>query len=367
MDEIRKTENSREESAPTEVKSSPAGNEKQEAEPSGKETPANDRTALKSSKKKHPKTGKKRTWVKGLAAVLLILFGIGMLAYPWISNWLYDNQTYSELNVYSAEVEDLDAEERSAMLAEAQAYNLTVQERQTTMTNPFHTATLMELGDEVYWDLLSVGDSGVMGYLEIPAISVSLPIYHGTEDETLSAGVGHMEGSSLPVGGESTHAVLTGHSGLTGKKLFTDLTELEEGDYFYIRVLGEILAYRVTTIRTVLPEETDYLRIQDGKDLVTLMTCTPYGVNSHRLLVTGERVEYVESEYQAATGQKTSTISSQWLKDYRNAALTALALFAGFLLVYGIVKLAGKAKKKTQTTVVEEAERDSGQRKKDRE
>ncbi|MCD8120376.1 MAG: class C sortase [Lachnospiraceae bacterium] len=294
------------------------------------------------------KSERKRRWVKGLFAILLMLAGVCLLAYPWLSNWLYDHQTYSEYNVYSAEVEDLEAEERAAILEEAQAYNSIVWERQVTMTNPFHIPTLMELGDEIYLDILSVGDSGVMGYLEIPAISVSLPIYHGTEDETLSAGVGHMEGSSLPVGGESTHAVLTGHSGLTGKKLFTDLTELEEGDYFYIRILGEILAYRVATVQTVLPTEMDTLRIQDGKDLVTLMTCTPYGVNSHRLLVTGERVEYDEAAYEALEGEKTTAISSQWLRDYRNAALTAVALLLVLLIFSGILKVPKKVKGNTR-------------------
>ena len=142
-----------------------------------------------------------------------------------------------------------------------------------------------------YEALLDSDGSGVMGYLEIPKISVSLPIYHGTSDEVLAKGVGHLEGSSLPIGGESTHGILSGHRGLPSARLFTDLDQLEEGDSFTINILDQTLQYQVTEIQTVLPEETENLRIQQGKDLITLVTCTPYGVNTHRLLITGERVE----------------------------------------------------------------------------
>lgn len=145
-------------------------------------------------------------------------------------------------------------------------------------------------GRKDYERQLDLDGSGIMGYLEIPKISVCLPVYHGTEDEALARGAGHLEGSSLPVGGGGTHTVLTGHRGLPSAKLFTDLDQLREGDTFRIMTLGDTLEYEVTGIRTVLPEETKDLRIQEGEDLATLVTCTPYGVNTHRLLVTGERI-----------------------------------------------------------------------------
>ena len=146
-------------------------------------------------------------------------------------------------------------------------------------------------GRKDYERQLDLDGSGIMGYLEIPKISVCLPVYHGTEDEVLARGAGHLEGSSLPVGGGGTHTVLTGHRGLPSAKLFTDLDQLREGDTFRIMTLGDTLEYEVTGIRTVLPEETKDLRILEGKDLATLVTCTPYGVNTHRLLVTGERIQ----------------------------------------------------------------------------
>lgn len=151
------------------------------------------------------------------------------------------------------------------------------------------------LSDESYESLLNLTNSGIMGRIEIPKINVDLPIYHGTEDEVLSKGIGHYKPSSLPVGGKSTRAVLTGHRGLPSSKLFTRLDEMEEGDYFFIEVCNETLAYRVNEIIEIKPEELSQLQIEPDKDLVTLVTCTPYGINTHRLLVTGERVPYKES------------------------------------------------------------------------
>lgn len=155
---------------------------------------------------------------------------------------------------------------------------------------------LTEEEEREYEALLNIGGDGVMGYLEIPAISVRLPIYHGTSDEALAKGAGHLEGSSLPVGGAGTHALLSGHRGLPSASLFTDLDQLKDGDVFAIHVLGETHIYEVMRIQTVLPEETEGIRIEEGKDLVTLITCTPYGVNTHRLLVTGERSEKANRE-----------------------------------------------------------------------
>ena len=217
----------------------------------------------------------------------------------------------------------------------------------------------------LYENALNVDGSGMMGYLEIPKIQVYLPIYHGTEDAVLAKGVGHLEGSSLPVGGDGTHAVLTGHRGLPSATLFTDLDQLEKDDTFTISVLGEELTYAVTEIRTVLPEETENLRIADGKDQVTLVTCTPYGVNTHRLLVTGTRKKELQqaqtmlSGETAGTTQNAANASNEWEPDssinrrwYRRPALilgcTAAAAVAGicrFLWIWTIDLTRARRKK----------------------
>ena len=154
-------------------------------------------------------------------------------------------------------------------------------------------------------------DDGVMGFIKIPCIDVSLPIYHGTSEAVLEIGAGHLQGTSLPIGGESTHSVITGHTGLSSAKLFTDLTELEEGDMFFLNVMGEKLAYKIDQITKVLPEEISNLKIENGKDYCTLVTCTPYGVNTHRLLVRGERTDYVEATEDQSNFEVKKT-KSQW-------------------------------------------------------
>ena len=177
------------------------------------------------------------------------------------------------------------------MLARAHAYN-------DALAASSGAATASEGGEpaqavEAYEDLLNLNGDGMMGYIIIPKMNVELPVYHGTEEKVLQVGVGHLSETSLPVGGESTHAALSGHRGLPSAKLFTDLDQMEEGDQFYIKILGETLAYEVHSIETVLPTETESLAIQPGEDLVTLITCTPYGINSHRLLVHAHRIPYV--------------------------------------------------------------------------
>ena len=225
---------------------------------------------------------------------LMLLAGEGLLLYPMISNLIIDWRAQQEIKAYNAAVSaSLEAGDGVAeqMMADARRYN----------------EALTGGGDEPvsYDDLLALTQS--MGYVEIPKIDVYLPIYHGLEETTLQKGIGHMPESSLPVGGESTHAVLSGHTGLPAAKLFTDLDRMEEGDAFYIHVMDETLAYEVDQIKVVLPEETDDIRIQEGQDLVTLLTCTPYGVNSHRLLVRGHRIPF---EHQAV-GVKAADASTQ--------------------------------------------------------
>ena len=182
------------------------------------------------------------------------------------------------------------------MLEKAREYNEKLASSHVVLTDPFSGETNGGISEKEYYQLLNLDNTGVMCSLEIPSIDVDLPVYHGTSNSVLEKGVGHLEGTSLPVGGKDTHAVFTGHTGLNKAKLFTDLTELQKGDQFYIRVLDKILAYEVCRIDVVLPEDTSKLSVVDGQDLVTLVTCTPYGINTHRLVITGKRVVYEEKK-----------------------------------------------------------------------
>lgn len=248
------------------------------------------------------------------------------MAYPWVCNWLYERGADSTVEAYeekAAELEETDAEQ---MWELAQRYNERLAVSDVVLTDPFDF-TDEDGTDLSYESVLAIDDSGYLCSVEIPKIDVSLPVYHGTSERVLKKGAGHLEGSSFPVSGESTHAVLSAHTGLSTAKMFTDLTELEEGDIFFLHVLDRTLAYEVCEIRIVLPEEVEYLSIQKGKDLVTLLTCTPYGVNSHRLLVTGKRtqVQDAETETAGSAGEGDSG-SSQWMRSYRNAVLAGLLL-----------------------------------------
>lgn len=226
--------------------------------------------------------------------VLLFIIGLIMCGYPLISSiiqWKYQSGAVATYNDMSAVTEDIDIQNE---LQKAQDYN-EVLYNVNPMINGRYDKTL---SDTNYNSLLNVYGNGVMGTIEIPSISVNLPIYHGTDEEILSVAVGHVKESSLPIGGLNTRTVLTGHRGTPQAKLFTRLDEMVEGDLFYIHVLGETLAYKVTDITTIEPEELEDLTVVEGKDLATLLTCTPYGINTHRLLVTGERTEYVEEIYE---------------------------------------------------------------------
>ena len=198
---------------------------------------------------------------------------------------------------------------------------------------------------EEYAQLLDLTGTGTMGYVHIPKLAVSLPIYHGTEEETLDRGVGHLIGSSLPIGGSSTHAILTGHSGLASQKMFSDLDKLEIGDTFYLEVLNEFLAYEVDQINTVLPHDTTYLGLEEGKDFCTLVTCTPFGVNTHRLLVRGHRIPYTpeNTDNPAIELAETSeTVDSTWEQEYEKGVYLAIGIVALICLILFIVWLTQK-------------------------
>ena len=279
-------------------------------------------------------TGKR---LKRIVPALCVAAGICLLLYPWVSEYLYENRADSVINTYEAQMEETNIAGRQEMLDEAYIYNTQISQAQVRLTDPFTADTDTDSGMD-YFSVLSLDDTGYMGSIEIPCISVNLPIYHGTSAEVLEYGIGHLEGSSLPVGGEGTHAVLSGHTGLNSKKLFTDLVDMEPGDFFFLHVLDEALAYEVTEINVVEPSDTSKLVIQDGKDLVTLVTCTPYGVNSHRLLVTGERTEYTEQVYEDALDMAVGDTGSLWMKSYKRAILTGIAAVAAIAISTATVK-----------------------------
>lgn len=220
--------------------------------------------------------------------IVVLLFFIGVLLYPTISDYLSRIHSSQVIQSYEKSVIGLDQETKDTMLKDAQTYNSSLIGKEE-LYDPFMS---IEKVDKYYMSLLNSNGDGVMGYIQIPRIDVKLPIYHTTSEKVLQKGVGHLQGTSLPIGGKSTHAALSGHRGLPSSNLFTDLDLLEIGDIFYMEVLGNTSAYKIDQIKTVLPTETKDLEIVDGKDYVTLITCTPYSVNTHRLLVRGTRIDY---------------------------------------------------------------------------
>ncbi len=222
-------------------------------------------------------------------SILIFVVGCGVMFYPTISNWLYEQNASYAISGYMEQVGNKSNEDYLAEFAAARAYNATL----SGNVESFLEAQLQaetDYEDPDYWNTLDE-INGIMGIIEIPTIDVTLPIYHGSEEDVLQKGAGHLEGSALPTGDVGNHTVLTGHTGLPTATLFTDLDELVLGDYFYLDILDQIFAYEVVNIYVVLPSETDQLVAQPDKDLVTLVTCTPYGINSHRLLIQGERVD----------------------------------------------------------------------------
>ena len=230
----------------------------------------------------------KKRIIATILIILLFLAGLGIVLYPYVSEYVNAKHASRVVVNYDDTVKEITPEDFSQYFEVAEEYN----ERLRQNPNPFSE----DNRTEGYETALNVDGSGMMGYLEIPKISVKLPFYHGTSGAVLNEAVGHLEGSSLPVGGEGTHVVLSAHRGLPSAKLFTDLPELGEGDIFILTVLDRKMTYQVDQILTVLPTELEALEVEDGQDYVTLMTCTPYGINTHRLLVRGHRIETLPEE-----------------------------------------------------------------------
>lgn len=276
-----------------------------------------------------------------ICAAVLFLTALGLTLYPLISN--YVNQKYaSEIQTaYQEIIQQTDDSTLQEAKQWATAYNLAI----TPGTADAYSEESLASAAEDYERQLDIAGNGIMGYVEIPKIQVNLPIYHGTEAEVLDRGVGHLLGSSLPVGGKSTHTILSGHSGMASQKMFTDLEQLVPRDVFYLNVLGETLAYQVTEINTVLPYETDLLGIVPGEDLCTLVTCTPYGVNTHRLLVRGSRIPYEEATVMEEESAATEQAASTWETKYLQGLLFGCAAAGGVSVV---VLLAVRIKERTQ-------------------
>lgn len=236
--------------------------------------------------------------------ILMIVVGLGIILYPLISNQLSKMNYQKVIDNYQNTVHQKKNSQNEQFINEARAYNHAL--TSTNIVDVFQNPK-SESSNE-YLSILNINNNGMMGYISIPKIDVRIPIYHGTSSDILQKGVGHLEGSSFPVGGENTHAILSAHRGLPSSRLFTDLDQLEEGDVFYIYILDQVFAYQVNQVLVTEPSETDALRIVDGKDYVTLVTCTPYAINTHRLLVRGERIEYnSDTEAQVAVDKSLST------------------------------------------------------------
>ena len=224
---------------------------------------------------------------------MIFFAGIGIVSYPTISNWNNQRHASKAVAEYQNEVQEIEEEDYTALWNAAQEHN-----QKICQAGSLSAALKMENedGQETYKSLLSISYNHVMGVIRIPKINVSMPIYHTTDDAVIQVAAGHYVGSSLPVGGKGTHCILSGHRGLPSARLFTDLDQLVEGDEFYLDVLGNTLAYQVENIQIVLPEKVESLNVDPDKDFVTLVTCTPYGINTHRLLVRGERIPYIPEE-----------------------------------------------------------------------
>ena len=279
---------------------------------------------------------------KSLRTALIGLFfaiGVCLLAYPWVSNWLEEQNRAAVMDGYeeviaAAPQQDLDAE-----MEAAQAYEEHLRNGLTRVVDPFDP-NAVQASDEEYEACLNLAGDGVMGEISIPVINATLPIYHGTSDECLQKGVGHLQGTSLPIGGESTHCVLAGHTGLPTTRIFDSLDQVKEGDIFTITVLGETLAYKVCDIQVVLPDESDSLSVQEGRDLVTLVTCTPYGKNTHRLLVTGERCELPDDNDSSAVRD------NGWQPSMQDISLIAALVTLVVGAVFGGASLVRRRKRK---------------------
>lgn len=287
---------------------------------------------------KKPKSSKSQL-ATTILIVVILLAGVGFLAYPTVSDWWNSFHQSRAISGYIDAVNELSEEEYERVWNDAKAYNKTLLSTEQTFE-----LTSSELAD--YNSQLNIEGNGMMGYIEVPVINVKLPLYHGTDESILQVAIGHIEGSSLPVGGDNTHCVVSGHRGLPSATLFTNLDRVQEGDLFMFHILNETLTYEVDQIRIVEPADTKDLQIERGKDLATMVTCTPYGINSHRMLVRGHRVPNVDGDRVASEAEQVNPILVAAF-----IGIPILLLILGFALFY--------TRKKNAPTKVPEKESES--------
>ena len=284
-----------------------------------------------------------------IVIILIFLAGLSLLLYPFVANQWNNHRQKQLIGNYESVISDKEAAgniDYAAEMKKAEAYNDAL--LPSILPDSFAVADASTETDSSYEDSLNIAGDGMMGIVEIPKIAIKLPIYHGTGDEVLQKAAGHLEGSSLPIGGESTHAVISAHRGLPSASLFTDLDQLEIGDHFLIHVLDETLCYEVDDISVVEPEDTAKLAVVDGEDLVTLLTCTPYGVNTQRLLVQGHRVPYEE---QAVADEKTPLSGISLHTNYLLWVIVGMVVTGVFILILFIREK--RLRKKAEETTKE--------------
>lgn len=282
--------------------------------------------------------------------VLIFLAGIGVLSYPLVSSVINNYVSRNSVEEYTKKVAQLPDPKTEELIEEAKKYNNSLSNN-LILTDPFDQEAFQKIGAD-YQKVLNINDDGLIGYIDIPKINVYLPIYHGTDSKVFAKGTGHLQNTSLPVGGESTHSVISAHSAYPCETFFDYLTDMQVGDEFYIHILDRTLKYQVDQIEVILPEEVNSLRIVKGEDLVTLLTCTPYSVNTHRLLVRGKRVEYDDTKY-AETGVSLASFDNGYIffLGYKIPYVVAGVVIATFVavVVFVIVLIVKHSRKKAKS------------------
>ncbi len=279
--------------------------------------------------------------------LLIFIAGVGVMSYPLVSSVINNIDSRNHVEEYTKTTKQMSSEETLEMFEQAEEYNHSLTNN-VIITDPFDKDAYEKIGAN-YEKTLNVDGNGLVGYIDIPKINVYLPIYHGTTEDILAKGAGHLQNTSLPVGGESTHSVISAHTAYPGETFFDYLTDMEEGDEFFVHVLDRVLKYEVDSIKVVLPEKTDDLRVVKGEDYVTLLTCTPYSVNTHRLLVRGKRVEYDDSKY-ITTGASAASFGDDgiFFLGYKIPYLAAALIVIGFvaIVVITVIICLKRSKKK---------------------
>ncbi len=300
-------------------------------------------------KEKNRKAGRKKGSLSTILLTVVLLAGLGVMLYPTVSDyWNSLHQTRAIAN-YDAVVAELDETDYEALFAAAEEYNVKLRE----LGAPYSEHERLE---ELYYSVLDVAGNGIIGYISIPKIDVNLPVYHGTSDAVLNVAAGHLEGSSLPIGGEGRHSVLSAHRGLPSAKLFTDLDRMEKGDIFTITVLNRTLTYEVDQILIVEPTQMEALSVTAGKDYCTLLTCTPYGINSHRMFVRGHRIDNIEEEELIIVAAEARKIPSYYV-------IPAVGIPLLFVSLVVMLTVSGRRRgRKTGEELLEEFKKDNGDR-----